>query len=137
MRMGPPRLRIRSQLGFETKKLTSQVYTELLPNPRHRQFIFTMTSLKAAARLQPAATSVFKAASSQQLRGYAGAAQPLFAGQPSGPVVKTQIPGPKTQVAIKELDEVFDTRAVNMLADYTKSKGNYISDPDGNVLLDV
>jgi 4-aminobutyrate aminotransferase/(S)-3-amino-2-methylpropionate transaminase len=96
-----------------------------------------MSSLRAAAKLQPAARSAFKAAVSQQARGYAGAAQPLFTGEPSGPVVKTQIPGPKTQEAIDELNEVFDTRSINMLADYTKSKGNYISDPDGNVLLDV
>lgn len=96
-----------------------------------------MSSLRAAAKLQPAARSAFKTAVSQQVRGYAGAAQPLFAGEPSGPVVQTQIPGPKTQAAIEELNEVFDTRSINMLADYTKSKGNYISDPDGNVLLDV
>jgi 4-aminobutyrate aminotransferase/(S)-3-amino-2-methylpropionate transaminase len=32
---------------------------------------------------------------------------------------------------------VFDTRSLNMLANYEKSYGNYIADPDGNVLLDV
>ena len=70
---------------------------------------------------------------SHKAHGYAS----LFAGEPSGPEIKTQIPGPKSQQAIKELDRIFDTRAVNMLADYSKSKGNYIVDPDGNVLLDV
>lgn len=97
-----------------------------------------MASFKAAARLEPAARSAFQAATrSQQVRRYAAAAKPLFAGEPSGPVIKTAIPGPKTQEAIEELDSVFDTRSVNMLADYTQSKGNYIADPDGNVLLDV
>src|SRR5690348_3022338 len=57
--------------------------------------------------------------------------------EPQGPLVKTDIPGPKSKAAIAELDEVFDTRSLNMLTDYTKSVGNYIADPDGNVLLDV
>ncbi|KAK3340957.1 aminotransferase class-III-domain-containing protein [Neurospora tetraspora] len=57
--------------------------------------------------------------------------------EPEGPTVKTEIPGPKAKEAIKELDEVFDTRSLNMLTDYPKSVGNYIADPDGNVLLDV
>jgi 4-aminobutyrate aminotransferase/(S)-3-amino-2-methylpropionate transaminase len=57
--------------------------------------------------------------------------------EPEGPSVKTEIPGPKSKAAIAELNEVFDTRSLNMLTDYSKSTGNYIADPDGNVLLDV
>ena len=57
--------------------------------------------------------------------------------EPEGPTVKTDIPGPKAKEAIKELNEVFDTRSLNMFVDYNKSVGNYIADPDGNVLLDV
>lgn len=57
--------------------------------------------------------------------------------EPEGPTVKSEIPGPKAKEAIKELHEVFDTRSLNMLTDYQKSVGNYIADPDGNVLLDV
>ncbi|KAK2744980.1 4-aminobutyrate transaminase [Myotisia sp. PD_48] len=63
--------------------------------------------------------------------------QPFFPNEPSGPTVKTAIPGPKSKKAIAELDRVFDTRSINMLADYQASVGNYIADPDGNVLLDV
>lgn len=62
---------------------------------------------------------------------------PYYAWEPAGPTVKTEIPGPKAKAAAAELDKVFDTRALNMLADYKKSSGNYIVDPDGNVLLDV
>jgi 4-aminobutyrate aminotransferase/(S)-3-amino-2-methylpropionate transaminase len=51
--------------------------------------------------------------------------------------VKTTIPGPKSQKLLQELDTVFDTRSLNMICDFTKSHGNYLSDPDGNVLLDV
>jgi 4-aminobutyrate aminotransferase/(S)-3-amino-2-methylpropionate transaminase len=57
--------------------------------------------------------------------------------EPEGPSVKTEIPGPKAKEAIAKLDKVFDTRSLNMLTDFTKSNGNYIADPDGNVLLDV
>ncbi|KAL1843673.1 hypothetical protein VTJ49DRAFT_373 [Mycothermus thermophilus] len=57
--------------------------------------------------------------------------------EPNGPTVKTEIPGPKSRDIIADLDKVVDTRSLNMLTDYTKSSGNYIADPDGNVLLDV
>lgn len=64
-------------------------------------------------------------------------ASTFYGGEPEGPVVKTDIPGPKSQEYIAKLDKVFDTRSLNMLADYTKSVGNYIVDPDGNTILDV
>ena len=61
----------------------------------------------------------------------------LFPDEPQHPVIRTQIPGPQSRKAIQDLDEVFDTRSLNMLADYRLSHGNYIADPDGNILLDV
>lgn len=61
----------------------------------------------------------------------------FFPNEPTKPTVKTNVPGPEGSKAIKELGEVFDNRSVNFLADYTKSEGNYIVDPDGNTLLDV
>lgn len=61
----------------------------------------------------------------------------FYAWEPEAPTVKTEIPGPKSKAAIEELHEVFDTRSLNMLVDYLNSSGNYIADPDGNVLLDV
>lgn len=57
--------------------------------------------------------------------------------EPAAPILKTKFPGPKAVEAVKELDDVFETRSVNMIADYTQSEGNYIADPDGNMLLDV
>jgi 4-aminobutyrate aminotransferase/(S)-3-amino-2-methylpropionate transaminase len=104
-----------------------------------------MASLRAAARLRPIATRIPK--SSLQPRFYGAAAavkssppsgeQPFFPDEPAGPIVKTAIPGPQSKKAIEDLDKVFDTRSLNMLANYQKSFGNYIADPDGNVLLDV
>ncbi|KAK4580491.1 4-aminobutyrate transaminase [Recurvomyces mirabilis] len=63
--------------------------------------------------------------------------QPFFPDEPYGPIVRTAIPGPESKKAIAHLDKVFDTRSLNMMANYTKSLGNYIADLDGNVLLDV
>jgi 4-aminobutyrate aminotransferase/(S)-3-amino-2-methylpropionate transaminase len=63
--------------------------------------------------------------------------QPYFPDEPAAPIIKTQIPGPKSKQAIAELDRVFDTRSLNMMANYQNSFGNYIADLDGNVLLDV
>jgi 4-aminobutyrate aminotransferase/(S)-3-amino-2-methylpropionate transaminase len=101
-----------------------------------------MASLRAAARLSPLATR-----SLLQQRSYVAAAavkqsrpsgeQPFFPNEPTSPIVKTAIPGPESKKAIAELEEVFDTRNLNMIANYQKSVGNYIADPDGNVLLDV
>jgi len=61
----------------------------------------------------------------------------FFPDEPSGPTIRTAIPGPKSKEAIKHLDKVFDTRSLNMMANYHNSYGNYIADLDGNVLLDV
>jgi len=63
--------------------------------------------------------------------------QSFLPNEPSGPTIKTSIPGPQSKQAIEDLNKVFDTRSLNMLTDYTKSYGNYIADLDGNVLLDV
>ncbi|EON61745.1 4-aminobutyrate aminotransferase [Coniosporium apollinis CBS 100218] len=86
----------------------------------------------------------FAAASSRHMASAAAAAavpdageQPFFDDEPRGPIIKTEIPGPKSQEAIKRLTKVFDTRSLNMMADYTSSFGNYLADLDGNLLLDV
>ncbi|KAJ4304155.1 4-aminobutyrate transaminase [Collariella sp. IMI 366227] len=75
--------------------------------------------------------------SRRQFTASARAMSSFYDWEPKGPSVKTEIPGPKSKAAIAELDKVFDTRSLNMLTDYSKCAGNYIADPDGNVLLDV
>jgi 4-aminobutyrate aminotransferase / (S)-3-amino-2-methylpropionate transaminase len=64
-------------------------------------------------------------------------AQPFFPDEPTAPIIRTAIPGPNSKRAITDLDRVFDTRSLNMIANYQKSLGNYIADLDGNLLLDV
>ncbi|KAL9097732.1 MAG: hypothetical protein Q9165_000058 [Trypethelium subeluteriae] len=83
----------------------------------------TMASAAAAVQ-QPAASTDF-------------IEQPFFPNEPTGPMIKTEIPGPQSKAAIQQLDKVFDTRSLNMMANYQHSIGNYIADLDGNVLLDV
>jgi 4-aminobutyrate aminotransferase/(S)-3-amino-2-methylpropionate transaminase len=63
--------------------------------------------------------------------------QTFFPDEPSGPTLRTEIPGPESRKAIARLDKVFETRSLNMMANYQNSFGNYIADVDGNVLLDV
>lgn len=94
-----------------------------------------MASIRAAARVRSSLLPKLSRASIQ--RSYSTRQQPFFTSEPEGPTVKTAIPGPKSKAAIEELNKVFDTRSLNMLANYEQSIGNYIADPDGNVLLDV
>nr|CAH0101920.1 unnamed protein product [Daphnia galeata] len=61
----------------------------------------------------------------------------LILGEPSGPSVKTPIPGPKSKEMIAELNTIQFANTVIYFTDYNKSIGNYIVDVDGNVLLDV
>lgn len=61
-----------------------------------------------------------------------------FPSEPQAPIVSTEsIPGPKSTAINHELGKVFDNGATYFVADYFKSLGNYISDADGNKLLDV
>ena len=66
-----------------------------------------------------------------------GSPPAFFLDEPPRPIVRTPIPGPKSKLAIQDLNQVFDTRSLNMMANYQNSYGNYIADLDGNVLLDV
>ncbi|KAI1358955.1 4-aminobutyrate aminotransferase [Xylaria arbuscula] len=64
-------------------------------------------------------------------------ASSFVADEPPCPAVRTSIPGPHSQSAVKELDKIFDTCNINMVLDYDKSKGNYAVDADGNHFLDM
>ncbi|GAA5874302.1 hypothetical protein JCM8547_007557 [Rhodosporidiobolus lusitaniae] len=72
------------------------------------------------------------------VRAYATSVSSIVPGQPSKPSVKTSaIPGPKGLAASERIGKFQDPRAHTIVADYGKSKGNYIVDADGNELLDV
>ncbi|CAG9839880.1 unnamed protein product [Diabrotica balteata] len=61
----------------------------------------------------------------------------LVPGEPDGPCIKTELPGPKSIEGIKHLSNLQMVQSVQYLADYQKSIGNYLVDADGNVLLDT
>uniref|UniRef100_A0A6P7FJJ9 (S)-3-amino-2-methylpropionate transaminase n=1 Tax=Diabrotica virgifera virgifera TaxID=50390 RepID=A0A6P7FJJ9_DIAVI len=61
----------------------------------------------------------------------------LVPGEPDGPCIKTEIPGPKSKEGIKNLSNLQMVQSVQYLANYQKSIGNYIVDADDNVLLDT
>lgn len=116
-------------------------------------FLRASSSLRSLGRLAAPARSPLRsyairtlATSTEPRKAAAAATQsydsplsesPYFADEPVGPRVVTPIPGPKSKKAIEELHKVFDTRSLNMMANYQQSYGNYIADLDGNVLLDV
>ncbi|OAX83004.1 hypothetical protein ACJ72_02634, partial [Emergomyces africanus] len=105
----------------------------LLYRPIHNGLHFSNSHQhEALPRLQSARSF----ATSRHLRASASTGKPFFPNEPARPSVKTSIPGIKNQQATAELEEVFDTRSMNMLANYDASIGNYLSDLDGNVLLD-
>ncbi|XP_053392835.1 4-aminobutyrate aminotransferase, mitochondrial-like isoform X2 [Mercenaria mercenaria] len=57
--------------------------------------------------------------------------------EPSEPKVVTDIPGPKSKQLIQELDQIQNVGAVHFFCDYDNSHGNYLTDVDGNVMLDL
>ncbi|XP_059179651.1 4-aminobutyrate aminotransferase, mitochondrial-like [Physella acuta] len=53
------------------------------------------------------------------------------------PQMRTSVPGPKTKELQARLGRYQNTDAIHFFVDYNKSRGNYIVDVDGNVMLDV
>lgn len=95
----------------------------------------SVTVIMALSRLNTFTTksSLFR----QQLPQNVKCLSNLILGEPSGPSVKTPIPGPKSKEMISELNNIQFSNTVIYFTDYNKSIGNYIVDVDGNVLLDV
>lgn len=73
----------------------------------------------------------------QQSQAAAAEPKALLPDEPTGPSVKTAIPGPKSLALLKDLDAIQQTTTIQFFVDYDKSYGNYIVDVDGNSLLDV
>src|ERR1700745_2078051 len=88
------------------------------PRQAAPRFACTYTiALTLSLRLHRAMASVASAPPREDAKAF-------FPDEPQGPSIKTEIPGPTSKAAIDKLDRVFDTRALNMMGDYTKSYGN-------------
>ncbi|XP_036368360.1 4-aminobutyrate aminotransferase, mitochondrial isoform X2 [Octopus sinensis] len=57
--------------------------------------------------------------------------------EPSSPRVRTKIPGPRSLALKAELTKLQNTGSVVFFTDFDRSQGNYITDADGNCLLDL
>ncbi|KAI9721553.1 MAG: hypothetical protein M1812_002315 [Candelaria pacifica] len=81
---------------------------------------FSTSCLRAPATIsttrRPLATAATASAMPQS-----SAEHPFFPDEPLGPQLRTAIPGPESKKAIQHLDRVFDTRSLNMMADYRNS----------------
>ncbi|XP_052783933.1 4-aminobutyrate aminotransferase, mitochondrial-like isoform X1 [Mya arenaria] len=57
--------------------------------------------------------------------------------EPEGPRVVTDIPGPRSKQMLQDLDQIQNVGMVKFFCDYEASRGNYLVDVDGNVMLDL
>ena len=64
-------------------------------------------------------------------------ASPLFPSEPAGISLATAIPGPASEALRVRHAKSQDARTVHFYQDAKKSRGNYIVDVDGNVILDL
>ncbi|KAK0147115.1 4-aminobutyrate aminotransferase, mitochondrial [Merluccius polli] len=53
------------------------------------------------------------------------------------PLMKTQVPGPRSQELTKQMGQIQNASAINFFCNYEESRGNYLVDVDGNRMLDV
>uniref|UniRef100_A0A8C5LG63 4-aminobutyrate aminotransferase n=1 Tax=Jaculus jaculus TaxID=51337 RepID=A0A8C5LG63_JACJA len=54
-----------------------------------------------------------------------------------GPLMKTEVPGPRSQDLMKQLNMIQNAEAVHFFCNYEESRGNYLVDVDGNRMLDL
>lgn len=66
-----------------------------------------------------------------------GVSESYFPEEPTGPAMKTAVPGPETKSKLAQLSTVYDTKAAFFVTDFYNSLGNYICDADGNKMLDA
>ncbi|XP_006867312.1 PREDICTED: 4-aminobutyrate aminotransferase, mitochondrial [Chrysochloris asiatica] len=53
------------------------------------------------------------------------------------PLMKTEVPGPRSRELMKQLNMIQNGEAVHFFCNYEESRGNYLVDVDGNRMLDL
>ncbi|CAL8317397.1 unnamed protein product [Arctogadus glacialis] len=53
------------------------------------------------------------------------------------PLMKTQVPGPRSKELTKQMGQIQNNTAINFFCNYEESRGNFLVDVDGNRMLDV
>jgi 4-aminobutyrate aminotransferase/(S)-3-amino-2-methylpropionate transaminase len=82
------------------------------------------SALRNSSRIAPIALQRRYASAAASAVAANNGDQAIFPDEPTQPIVRTQIPGPESSKAIERLGKVFDTRSLNMMANYQRSYGN-------------
>ncbi|XP_011679373.2 4-aminobutyrate aminotransferase, mitochondrial [Strongylocentrotus purpuratus] len=94
--------------------------------------------LSQSARNAAGSLSNIRVAAPIRHKASASAAAPkLVPDEYDGPLMRTELPGPKSQELLKKMDSITrNTATIQMFVDYKASKGNFLVDVDGNRYLD-
>lgn len=98
----------------------------------------TLAAFRTVSKTKQAKSATAGAIAYRKGIRYNSTAALYYSNEPKKPqAVTDSIPGPVSVELNEVLGEVFDNRASYFVTDYDNSIGNYISDKDGNQLLDV
>lgn len=96
-----------------------------------QRLAFTVPTCRATA------TAAAAASFSTTTRSLPSTPTPPFPNEPSRPRMLTSIPGPRSRELMQSMHSVQEARTTHLFADYSRSRGNYLIDADGNTMLDV
>jgi 4-aminobutyrate aminotransferase/(S)-3-amino-2-methylpropionate transaminase len=86
--------------------------------------VLSRSFAQPASRMAPTALRRHYASAAASAVAAVNEEQAFFPDEPTAPIVKTQIPGPESSREIERLGKIFDTRSLNMMANYQQSYGN-------------